>query len=1111
MGNSINNIIYQLQPKYLVTNFNFDAMAATVTQSNTSFKNVGLFRTKTDLVGMSWLVEDTLSHIDFRYPKKTDFSNVTLSYNYNISGFTPLMDANLAPTITVRTMDGAEYYVRLWNYVVNRPADSWEVNASAYLGENVYFPQGRTPGSATGASGRIVIDFDNLYAGWTPYVWQNPENTMTGEWVQSPDWVKVPVDNIKEIMWSFVPLNYNDGTGYQENSMPYSVEFSNWQVTGNCTIGAEASGYEVTQVRLCDDYDDIYNMTPERVVSEYERLGYREIVNFYIGASHYYDKYYYDGKMNVKTDYPFNQAFKAWYGDYLSRLHALGVNVIHSISMECVDPPESWKQRNWAGVAGTTNWDPKPSLLSFVNYDVKMFYMKYVVELARLSSERGMQPMIQLGESWWWYIEDGVDNTPCFYDSATLDEYKHKYGKDMHVFKTGRDSFIGHEDVLYFLRDKNGEFTHLLRDTVKAAYPNTLFTVLFFPPSVMDKARTPKMMSIVNLPVSYWAYPNLDFFMLEDYDYLIDGHMWKHYEAINFVQSNLAYPTSLIHYFAGFVLNSSKLAVWQNINQAIIDGFNQQFGQVYVWAYAQVKRDGWHPPVIVSASPKPGNYAEPQNVTLSVPAGCQLSYTTDGATVLTADASSSGSIYIDKNTTVHVTATKGDKQNVYDLTYTVPMREVGYGLNVVDGNPEEWTNDTILGVGSDYTHDMYGKMDLANVYIMVEGSKFDEVEELNLFLDMTGSTITGFCDFGWKNAGVDYKVTNNILYRYAGTGSDFIWEEVGSVPFARTYSCVEWAIPLSMINRTEPLPIYVGFSRNYEEYTPNLSNSLLTSERLKRSEYVTLQNMKDLGWKKLSVGYAYTYNEDISKTSVTKIMRPIEQSDVDRLNKWLEYYGITDPNVICHFLSQCMVECNCGEAFAEKVGDDETPPYLEDFIKAMPKDEEGKEKYPYKYRGAGAIHITKSYHYEDFYDEIVRLQGEPDENILCPSDDLEDIKTKGCNYVAFRYPWETATFYFNTKKDKNERFLIDICIESKEQDNMDYRQDLAIRPQIDSDITKNTDYNSTDLYESVKNLTIAVRGGDDKKGSDTVNSGGSFPQRKVYYRRCRDVLYPLSI
>ena len=80
----------------------------------------------------------------------------------------------------------------------------------------------------------------------------------------------------------------------------------------------------------------------------------------------------------------------------------------------------------------------------------------------------------------------------------------------MYVFKTGKDSIAGHEDVLYFLRDKNGEFTHLLRNELKAAYPDALFTVLFFPPSVMDKTRVPEMMGIVNLPAEYWIYPNLD-------------------------------------------------------------------------------------------------------------------------------------------------------------------------------------------------------------------------------------------------------------------------------------------------------------------------------------------------------------------------------------------------------------------------------------------------------------------------------------------------------------------------------------------------------------------------------------------------------------------------
>ncbi|MEX1574763.1 hypothetical protein AB3I68_05110 [Enterococcus sp. C22] len=122
-------------------------------------------------------------------------------------------------------------------------------------------------------------------------------------------------------------------------------------------------------------------------------------------------------------------------------------------------------------------------------------------------------------------------------------------------------------------------------------YGNAQFTVLFFPPSVMDKNRTPMMMGMVNFPKEEWAYPNLDFLMLEDYDYLIKNQMREHHEVLDFVQNNLGYPSEKIHYFCGFVNKPTDYGVWTNIQQALIDGYNTHMGEVYIWAYAQVKRD----------------------------------------------------------------------------------------------------------------------------------------------------------------------------------------------------------------------------------------------------------------------------------------------------------------------------------------------------------------------------------------------------------------------------------------------------------------------------------------------------------------------------------------
>ncbi|MHB8132491.1 MAG: hypothetical protein ACYDEX_26350, partial [Mobilitalea sp.] len=77
------------------------------------------------------------------------------------------MDSTISPTLTIETNDGGIYFVRLWNYVTNRPLDDWEIGASSYFETDISFPENRTPGSATGTSGTIKNDFNNLYTGWT--------------------------------------------------------------------------------------------------------------------------------------------------------------------------------------------------------------------------------------------------------------------------------------------------------------------------------------------------------------------------------------------------------------------------------------------------------------------------------------------------------------------------------------------------------------------------------------------------------------------------------------------------------------------------------------------------------------------------------------------------------------------------------------------------------------------------------------------------------------------------------------------------------------------------------------------------------------------------------
>ncbi|KMP90982.1 hypothetical protein TU65_25530 [Bacillus wiedmannii] len=751
--------IHKLMPKYLVTNFNFDMTAATVTLDKNNFYVAGNFRTGKDLVGVKWETQDNYSHPDLKYPTKPDFSNVTLEYDYTIEGFTNLMDSGLAPSLTIETNSGEVHYVRLWNYVTNRPKESWEIGATRDLGKEIMFPKNRKEGNANGNKGQIKLDFNNLYSGWTPYTYDMKQ----GKYVPDPNWRKIPVNDIKSIMWSVVPQGYqSSGEGKKlGESKKFKVQFNNWKVSGNTFLMNEPQGLPNHSVRMTDDYDDTYNLTPERVVGDYKKLGYNKLVNFYIGASHYYDKSLTDSGVKMDTEYPFNQGFEEWYRNYAKRLKENNMELIQSISMESVDAPESWWQRTWNNVPGTTGWTPTPHLLSFTNEEVKAFYKKYTLGLAKIASDAGLVPMVQLGEPWWWHKEDLAGKPPCFYDQATKDLFEKENGYPMYEFHASDEDITGHEEMLEWLSDKNGEFSLMLRDTLKKSYSNAKFTVLFFTPSVIDKDRVPLMMSTVNFPKRQWKYPNLDFFMIEDYDYLIDGHMDKHKETLTFAQENLGYPSEKIHYFSGFVLNKEQSHVWTNINEAINDGFNQKLGEVYIWAYAQVIRDGWKTPNLLSANYASGIYGNSIDLKFSSENADKIIYTLDG----TEPSSNHGSTYmgavkINSNTKVKAIALKGDKiLNRATLNYTITNQMSLKNLQPVDISENQSSKDFSFtpdktGVYRFFTMPYKGKeQGTGNELKLYQGD-----QQLDSNIDSNGP-------YGEHYAKVEYKLQAGTTYR----------------------------------------------------------------------------------------------------------------------------------------------------------------------------------------------------------------------------------------------------------------------------------------------------------------------------------------------------------
>jgi len=602
----------KLDPKYLTCDFNFEAIGAVIVPFGEENKVIiaGNFRSHHDYIGVVYDIEDRWSHPDFSYPAVPDFSNIILSYDYEIIGAaSPMNSAQGSPTLTITTVDNQEYYVRLWNYVIDRPVDDWEE------GSGTLFPEGRTPGSATGTTGHIVIDFNNLYAGWRAY----DDTFIDGQytWIPSSGWEKVEPNIIKSLKWGITQTTYNvnDYTPL-DDSYPFKIIFSNWQVDGNTYLGEDPQPLERHFYRLADGYDDNYNITPKRYIEQFYNLGFRKVINMYLGASHFYDKKsdgtptpgeYEPYRYILKTEPVLNEAFKAWWEDFLKWAKYYGFKeIVASISMENVNIDPSWRQLTYDGQPATSGWTPTPYFVSFCNNDAKEYYKKYVKTLADMQSANGLPVFIQLGEPWWWWIENAEGTPPCFYDAATRQAHLQELGYEIPEWSNAWVDFSGHEETINWLQSKNGNFAHILRDHIRSYYPQAKFAVLFFPPSVLDEGRVPPMMSIVNFPQSYWknigSDINLSLLQVEDYDYLIYNQMDKHKDIYGFAWNYLQYQPHRTHYFAGFyppeeVQNPQMIleGLWDRINEAAINGLNKEI-ESFIWAGSNIRSHRWLPP-----------------------------------------------------------------------------------------------------------------------------------------------------------------------------------------------------------------------------------------------------------------------------------------------------------------------------------------------------------------------------------------------------------------------------------------------------------------------------------------------------------------------------------
>jgi uncharacterized protein (TIGR02217 family) len=541
------SVITRFDPRFWTVNFPRPMMVAVTTTAPDALRVDAVFYTQGDLAGLIWEAEDTHDHPLLAYETARDFRTCRLRFHWRSSGVIAL-DAVNGPVLTIEGRDASgtarAWYVRLWNYAVGSPEDA-----------------------------SVSLDFVTLDGGFL----------LPGE--ADPVWA----GDIDRMFVSLVPPGYVAGT-----VTPLAAPVEAWVELSDIACSGSGAVLAIGDVvvpehalGVASGYDDSYNLTPARLLRNALQLGYRGSIVHYLGMSHYMRLEAVAGGFYASlAGGVLNVAAAAWQRDFAERAHALGYDVIWSVSYELLDAYcwNDWKQRAWDGSPAQTGWDPPSTLLSPASSGAMAYLQQVASAVIQLAVAAGLAPRLQIGEPWWWTMADG---RPCLYDTAA----KAAFGgspveiADVHAVTT---------DAQRALLDAAGVLlaasTAALLAAVKAAAPMVVTHLLIYLPTVLA-ADAPEL-ARANVPLG-WAHPAFDVLQLEDYDFVVAGNQAATARAIAAAQARLGYADAATHYFSGFVLRPDQVADWRDVDAAAEAALTGCLARAFVWALPQVLRDGF--------------------------------------------------------------------------------------------------------------------------------------------------------------------------------------------------------------------------------------------------------------------------------------------------------------------------------------------------------------------------------------------------------------------------------------------------------------------------------------------------------------------------------------
>jgi hypothetical protein len=537
--------------RFWTVNFPRPMMAGVVTTGPHSLRVDAVFYRQDDLAGLIWEAEDRHDHPLLAYETSRDFRDCTLSFHWRSSGLKGL-DAINGPTLTIEGRDASgqprSWFVRIWNYAQGTPEEAL-----------------------------VSIDFADLNGGFLL-----PQEA-------DPVWA----GDIDRMFISLVP------PGYTREKKPLAAAAEAWLEIDNIKCDGPGSVLSIGdtlvpahRLRIANGYDDTYHLTPARLLRNVMQLGYRGVINHYVGMSHYFRLKADQSDASIPADQvPFlasresgtlNVACSAWHRNYAMRAKALGYEIILSLSYELLNQhcPEAWKQRFEDGEPGLTGWDPPSALLSPANAEAMSYLQAVGRSFAAIARDSGQRVRFQVGEPWWWVTAEG---RICLYDEAAVAALSPVSIPDVRAP-------LGSAQIATL--DAAGALlaasTSALCAAVKSEAPGAETLLLIYLPTVLGAPEVVR----ANVPVG-WSAPAFDVLQLEDYDWVTTGHGGGTARGVAAVTARLGYPVSGQHYFAGFVLLPEDRAQWKPITSAVARARERGTNEVFVWALPQVLRDGF--------------------------------------------------------------------------------------------------------------------------------------------------------------------------------------------------------------------------------------------------------------------------------------------------------------------------------------------------------------------------------------------------------------------------------------------------------------------------------------------------------------------------------------